>query len=153
MGLHSQVRAGSISLNEYKRRMRVLAKETRKFFEESAQITMEVFLEKLQKATPVKTGRLRNGWKASLENYGQTFKMKISNSVYYMPFVEYGHKARDGSWIAGRYMVYKTTKNFERSLDGYFSENLDWITSLDLTKKGNRSFRSRMGRDFEKGYV
>lgn len=51
--------------------------------------------------TPVDTGRLRRSWKIKKE----PFQIIIYNNTKYAQHVEYGHRTKSGSSVAGRYML------------------------------------------------
>lgn len=152
--LHQKAVSGAITMNEYKKRMANLSKATAKFFEEEAQFYADDFLNSLQQATPVKTGKLRDGWKLELSNYGQTFTISATNNMYYAPFVEYGHIARDNkTWVMGAYMLTNTAKHYERAFDYYFGENMDYVELLNLTKRASTKFsRKYYGQRYDPNY-
>lgn len=77
-----------------------------------------MFIQELKQATPVRTGRLREGWYgAGLSVSGDTITMSVSNRMYYAAWVEYGHFTRPGPnkhWVDGLHIL-KHTTDFMRS--------------------------------------
>jgi hypothetical protein len=61
-------------------------------------------------------GTLRRGWTAGqnaisyahalpVSHVGDSYTIEIINPVEYAPYVEYGHRTRNGSWVEGRFML------------------------------------------------
>lgn len=84
-------------------------------------------LRKVIKRTPVgqyptnsgkNGGTLRKGWTGGkrdgasayaqslpIEKSGNVYRVTISNSEEYAPYVEYGHRTRNGGWCDGKFML------------------------------------------------
>ena len=61
-------------------------------------------------------GTLRRGWTAGqnaieyahalpVSHVGDSYTIEIINPVEYAPYVEYGHRTRNGGWVEGRFML------------------------------------------------
>lgn len=60
-------------------------------------------------ATPVDSGTLRQRWSHGIQRAtweGKRCVARLSNSLEYAPYVEYGHRTRDKKrWVKGRFML------------------------------------------------
>lgn len=72
-------------------------------------------IRKCVKRTPVLTGHLKGNWKANqaIKRNG-AWKTAVYNPVKYAPYVEYGHRTRDGGWVNGRFMLTRSSEEIER---------------------------------------
>ena len=97
------------------------------FIEACAKELAARLLAKVIKRTPVgqypkgsgkKGGTLRRGWtngqnqaahayanSLKVFHYGDAYVIEIINPVHYAPYVEYGHRTRNGGWVEGRFML------------------------------------------------
>lgn len=97
------------------------------FIEACAKELAARLLAKVIKRTPVgqypkgsgkKGGTLRRGWtngqnqaahayanSLKVFHFGDTYVIEIINPVHYAPYVEYGHRTRNGGWVEGRFML------------------------------------------------
>ena len=61
------------------------------------------------KNTPVDTGTLRSGWKASnisVKKDGDNYTVEIVNNTKYASYVEYGHRtANHSGWVEGNFAM------------------------------------------------
>lgn len=79
-------------------------------------------LAKVVKRTPVDTGQLRQGWfdkknPSDVVTDGVNYTTKISNSVEYAGYVEFGHRTKNGKgWVEGQYFLTKSEMELEREL-------------------------------------
>lgn len=81
-------------------------------------------LRKVKKRTPVGVytdgrtgGNLRRNWKISnLKRDGDTLSIELYNNVEYAPYVELGHRTRNGGFVPGVYMLEITMMELEREL-------------------------------------
>ena len=102
-------------------------KELDQFIDSCAKELAARFLAKVIKRTPVgqypkssgkKGGTLRRGWtngqnqaahayanSLKVFHYGDAYVIEIINPVHYAPYVEYGHRTRNGGWVEGRFML------------------------------------------------
>lgn len=100
------------------KKMDLLKQRVTEFSKEYLTDYRKMFIQELQEATPVRTGRLRDGWYgAGLSVSGDTITMSVSNRMYYAAWVEYGHFTRPGPnkhWVEGLHIL-KHTTDFMRS--------------------------------------
>lgn len=91
-----------------------------------------------KKLTPVRTGYLRRGFTAGREvdgstymltetvtKQGRTFKYTLINSVEYAPYVEYGHRKKNGGAVEGRHMLKKAEQQVDAELDNYVAKKVE----------------------------
>lgn len=51
-------------------------------------------------------GNLRNGWQVGdITEENGVYTVVVYNPVFYAPYVEYGHRTRNGGWVEGRFML------------------------------------------------
>lgn len=49
---------------------------------------------------------------------GRTYKLTVSNSALYVPYVEYGHRTRDHKdWIPGKFMLTRAVEDVNKMKD------------------------------------
>ena len=97
------------------------------FIESCAKELAARLLAKVIKRTPVgqypqgsgkKGGTLRRGWTGEkgqaahayanslkVHHFGDAYVIEIINPVHYAPYVEYGHRTRNGGWVEGKFML------------------------------------------------
>lgn len=94
-------------------------------------------LRKVKKRTPVgiypagsgKTGgTLRRNW--YIENHvsvnGKEYKIDVYNNTHYAPYVEYGHRTRNGNgWVNGRFMLTESENELRGQVDSILKRKLD----------------------------
>lgn len=64
-------------------------------------------LRKIVKTTPVDTGNLKRNWKVgNVKKTGDTYEIEIYNNTEYAPYIEYGHRTKNGlGYVQGRFMM------------------------------------------------
>ena len=69
--------------------------------------------------TPVITGTLRRGWKATpAVGKGDKYSATVYNDVEYAEYVEYGHRTANGKgWVEGRMMMTSNEKKVNDKAD------------------------------------
>ena len=89
-----------------------------------------ILLNRVIKRTPVRSGDLRRGWmagktthgsgtvggKASIQvaKQGDVYQVFVYNSVYYAPYVEYGHRtANHKGWVQGQFMLENSVQELQ----------------------------------------
>ena len=79
---------------------------------------------KIKKRTPVDEGELRRNWRVgNVIRKGNSYLVEIINLTEYGPFVEYGHRTRDGKgWVEGRFMMTISMKEIEKELPRYLEK-------------------------------
>lgn len=85
----------------------------------------------VRKRTPVDTGALRQGWKASRVTYGAyTATIRAYNDLEYALYVEAGHRTRDHeSYVPGRHMLAISTADLEMLAPKLIEERVyTWLT-------------------------
>lgn len=103
----------------------------------------ERYLQDLIRATPKKTGRLKNQWRADNGNLsvriretGSGYYLELVNTTEYASWVEKGHRKwlwgyDTGSWVMGRFFVRKTEHIWQSGkLDSQLQKQIDrWLKS------------------------
>lgn len=73
------------------------------------ELTLELtrrLLAMLQKATPVDTGFLRDGWFViALTKTSEGYEAEIANNTNYASYVNYGHRTPQGGWVDGKFFI------------------------------------------------
>lgn len=90
--------------------------------------------------TPVDSGYLRRGWTGGIDlsnnipGYVKTIPVhktsmrctiKISNPVEYAPYVEHGHRLRNGGWVKGRRMLNDAESLINEGKEEYIKRKLE----------------------------
>ncbi|WP_042348257.1 HK97 gp10 family phage protein [Bacillus massiliigorillae] len=99
----------------------------RRFPEEIEKFLIEIAnrgLRKVKKRTPVGVytngntgGNLRRNWKVSdVKRNGDRLSIELYNNVEYAPYVELGHRTRNGGFVPGVYMLEMSIMELEREL-------------------------------------
>lgn len=74
-------------------------------------------LRKAKQRSPVDTGELRRNWNVGkVKRSGDTLSIELYNNTEYAPYVEYGHRTRNGGFVPGVYMLEITLMELEREL-------------------------------------
>ena len=73
-------------------------------------------------------GTLRRGWtnnsnmnavsfvgSISVTRTGDAYSIVVKNNVRYAPYVEYGHRTRNGGWVEGRFMLTLSEEEIRQS--------------------------------------
>lgn len=84
------------------------------------------FLSMVKKDTPVKSGYLRRGWKASpVKRKGLDCYMEVNNPVEYASYVEFGHRTPRGTgWVPGQFFATRNLELCEAHMQGLWSKRL-----------------------------
>ena len=90
------------------------------------------------KATPVKTGYLRENWNVEkAQKNGDTYTAQVVTNVKYASYVEYGHRQEVGRYVPAigkrlvqpyappKYFVKKTEETFEPQANGFVKKTLE----------------------------
>lgn len=79
----------------------------------------QMLLAGAQNDTPVVTGTLRRGWKATpAVGKGDRYSATVYNDVEYAEYVEYGHRtANKAGWVEGRMMMTSNEKKVNDKAD------------------------------------
>lgn len=80
----------------------------------------EVVLADVKSRSPVDTGQLRGDWRLAKTSINS---MQISNNLEYAPFVEYGHRLRNGGFFPGVFMLRDTINDFEEKFQVLVERN------------------------------
>ncbi|MDF7636929.1 HK97 gp10 family phage protein [Leuconostocaceae bacterium ESL0958] len=81
----------------------------------------QVILAGVKERTPVgETGFLRGDWR--LTKSGNS--IEISNNMHYAPFVEYGHRLRNGGFLPGVFMLRDAINDFHDKFEYLVERNL-----------------------------
>lgn len=92
----------------------------------------ETCIQRLKEVTPVETGLTANSWTYKIERRMKRTTIHINNTnmqngINIALLLEFGHRTRGGSWIAGReYIAPVIQKAYEDVLDKIWEE----VTSL-----------------------
>lgn len=72
--------------------------------------------------TPVKTGTLRRAWLTTPMTYAnKQFSFTVFNTARYAPFVEYGHRNRNGKgWTQGRFFLRGAMDDYKEQFTDYW---------------------------------
>lgn len=83
-------------------------------------------------------GTLKRGWTGAkedsalafaqsipVEKSGNVYRITISNSVYYAPYVEYGHRKRNGGWCEGKFMLTIAEQELTESAPAILEQKLN----------------------------
>lgn len=82
----------------------------------------EATLADIKETTPERTGTLRGDWRL---NKTALNSVQISNNLEYAPFVENGHRKRNGTgWVQGRFMMKNSFNNMDEKLPALVERNL-----------------------------
>ena len=74
-------------------------------------------LRKAKQRSPVDTGELRRNWNiGKVKRSGDSLSIELYNNTEYAPYVEYGHRTRNGGFVPGVYMLEITLMELEREL-------------------------------------
>lgn len=99
--------------------------QSRQFIESALKELAARLLAKVKKRTPVgiypagsgkNGGTLRRSWTVGkVVRKGGAYSIDIINTVYYAPYVEFGHRARGGKgWVQGRFMLTISEQELKR---------------------------------------
>lgn len=84
----------------------------------------QVILAGVKERTPVRKingGTLRGDWRLAKTAINS---IQISNNIEYAPFVEYGHRLRNGGFFPGVFMLRDTINDFEDRFQALVEINL-----------------------------
>lgn len=123
-------------LKEFQKRLEAMEKNT--FDNIAEQCTNELaarMLRKTKKRTPVKSGHLKGSWRANAAiKRGGQWRTAVFNPVKYAPYVEYGHRAINGGWVAGRHMMERSADDIERDAEKIIQSKMRKVLSEELSK-------------------
>lgn len=123
-------------LKEFQKRLEAMEKNT--FDNIAEQCTNELaarMLRKTKKRTPVKSGHLKGSWRANAAiKRGGQWRTAVFNPVKYAPYVEYGHRTINGSWVAGRHMMERSADDIERDAEKIIQSKMRKILSEELSE-------------------
>ncbi len=82
-------------------------------------------------------GTLRRGWTAEKQqgvsayvnslnvvHSGDTYTIEIVNPVEYAPYVEFGHRTRNGGWVEGLFMLTISSQEIQNAAPGILEKKL-----------------------------
>jgi predicted GTPase len=96
------------------------------FSEETLKELSERYLRKVIMRTPVMTGNLRRGWTVGeITKTENGYAIGIINNVEYAPYVEFGHRTRNGGWVAGQLFMTNSEAELERELPQILESKLE----------------------------
>lgn len=77
--------------------------------------------------TPVVTGNLRRSWgRSDVKREGNDFSVEVGSNLEYAPYVEYGHKTKNGGFVKGKFILTSEVeymkKNFDKTLERYVED-------------------------------
>lgn len=81
----------------------------------------QVILAGVKERSPVDTGQLRGDWRWAKTDINA---IQLSNNIDYAPFVEYGHRLRNGGFFPGVFMLRDTINDFEEKFQVLVERNL-----------------------------
>ncbi|GAP04887.1 HK97 gp10 family phage protein [Fructobacillus tropaeoli] len=84
----------------------------------------QIILTDVKERTPVRKingGTLRGDWRLSKTDINA---IQLSNNIEYAPFVEYGHRLRNGGFFPGVFMLRDTINDFEEKFQVLVERNL-----------------------------
>lgn len=123
-------------LKEFQKRLEAMEKNT--FDKIAEQCTNELaarMLRKTAKRTPVKSGHLKDSWRANAAiKRGGQWRAVVFNPVKYAPYVEYGHRTINGGWVAGRHMMERSADDIERDAEKIIQSKVRKVLSEELSK-------------------
>lgn len=112
--------------------------ERAKFCEDCSKELAARLLSFVIKRTPVDTGYLRRGWTGGKKTAAKTFAdsckvykngdnytIVVENPVEYASYVEYGHRTRNGGWVAGRFFLTLSEQDLESIAPGILQKRLE----------------------------
>ena len=119
-------------LREFTKKVNELSEQgVRDTMHDSEEDVLDKYLECVKSVTPVKTGKLKDGWKKSraplIKGSTPIYKSKVKNDVFYARFVEYGKydKENDIFIAKAQNMKQKARKMVEREMSGIERKRLD----------------------------
>ena len=110
--------------------------EKDRFMAQTARGLSAIFLREVKKRTPVRSGKLRRGWKAGhAEKRGGLYITRVQNPVSYAPYVEYGHRTRGAAgvpeaqrkrkWVEGQFMMTNSVRATEAERKAFAAKRFD----------------------------
>ncbi len=70
-------------------------------------------------------GTLRRGWTVGeIRRTGDTYTIEIVNPVEYAPYVEFGHRTRNGGWSEGHFMLTISSQEIQNAAPGILEKKL-----------------------------
>ncbi|WP_413627689.1 HK97 gp10 family phage protein [Fructilactobacillus vespulae] len=80
----------------------------------------------VKERTPVDTGALRRNWSSSGVRYSGSFaSVDISNNLHYAPYLEYGHRLRNGGYYPGVFMLTNTLNDVDKVFEKILEKNFN----------------------------
>lgn len=96
-----------MKISEFRDRLKNLTKEKSKaqLIRRELNKAGDRLLERVIDNTPVDTGWLQSSWYLTpVIKYGNEWSINCANTCHYAPYVEYGHRTRNGGFVPGVFM-------------------------------------------------
>ncbi len=125
-------------LKEFKENLEKKQVEIDRIFEILAKDVAALLLRKVKKRTPVKEGRLRNGWTiGDIKKEGGKYIVEVINPVEYASYVEFGHRQEVGRfvptlgkklkkpWVDGKFMLTISENEVKEGLESFLTKRIE----------------------------
>ena len=92
-------------------------------------------LERVVKNTPVDTGLLKSKWHVNpVVKSGNEWFIECVNTCYYAPYVEYGHRTRNGGFVPGKFMFKRAMNRTRKEISKMIEVGIEFWFYEEMNK-------------------
>lgn len=151
--MNKPVKVDTSEFDDFVKKLNAANKDVDQFLELCAKELAIVLLRRTMDQTPRDTSNLVRRWtdhktsednkprnvspeawaeEADIERSGKEYQITISNPTEYAPYVEYGHRTRNGrGWVGGQFMLTMSVAQVENMKNGLLESYLaDYLKGL-----------------------
>lgn len=119
--------ADTFGFDEFEEKLNKIINEAPEAIEKFLENIADEVVGETQLNTPVVTGNLCRSWgRSDVKREGNNFSVEVGSNLEYAPYVEYGHKTKNGGFVKGRFILTSEVeymkKNFDKTLKGYVED-------------------------------